>query len=106
MIQNRIRHILFFDGTWNDFDDETNIHHLYQSTLEGLHQGVRQRPVYWKGVGLGPWEKFRGGVFGRYLWRNIVQSYKELALNHLCVPKTLFELMTWWNRLSLSLIHI
>ena len=80
--KSRIRYILFFDGTWNDFDSETNIQHLYQSTLKGWHQGVRQMPVYWEGVGVGPWEKFRGGMFGRYLWRNIVQAYKWLALSH------------------------
>jgi hypothetical protein len=28
-IENRIRYILFFDGTWNDFDSKTDIHDLY-----------------------------------------------------------------------------
>ena len=81
-MSNRIRHILFFDGTGNNFESDTNVYRLYRSTLKGWHGDVRQMPRYWEGVGVQRLETICGGVFGRFLWQNIKEGYEWLALSH------------------------
>ena len=79
--KSRIRYILFFDGTWNDFDSETNIQHLYQSTLKGGRQGVRQMPVYWEAV----WGRTLGEVSGGHVWLFLLEDGVWLKVHGDCM---------------------
>jgi hypothetical protein len=64
----RVRHILFFDGTANSPRSQTNIYRLFVLTIQGdAPDGVLQEKRYWPGVGVEPLEKFWGGAFARKL---------------------------------------
>jgi hypothetical protein len=73
-----VRHVLFFDGTGNDFRSRTNIWKLHRQ-LAPTGDGTRQVSRYWEGVGVRPTEKIRGGAFGRFLSRNLQEGYRWLA---------------------------
>ena len=81
-MRSRVRYILFFDGTRNNDESDTNIYRLYRSVLDGRHEGVRQTPRYWEGVGVQRSETIRGGAFGHGVWANITAGYNWLVLNH------------------------
>ncbi|AZG17328.1 DUF2235 domain-containing protein (plasmid) [Cupriavidus pauculus] len=72
---------VFFDGTWNEPNDRTNVYELYKSALECDDQEVR----YIEGVGSqggGIWaamDKFAGGAFGAGLSANIREGYRWLS---------------------------
>jgi len=76
-----VRHILFFDGTRNNDESDTNIYRLYR-LLDQRHEGGRLRSLYREGVGVQRSETIRGGAFGRGVWANIEAGYKWLALSH------------------------
>lgn len=72
------RLILLFDGTWNDPEDQTNVFRIAGRIRE--HDGdIRQRFFYDPGVGTGKFDRFRGGVFGYGLSKNLQQGYEWLA---------------------------
>lgn len=72
------RLILLFDGTWNDPEDQTNVFRIAGRIRE--HDGdIRQRFFYDPGVGTGKFDRFRGGVFGYGLSKNLLQGYEWLA---------------------------
>lgn len=76
MIKQRL--ILLFDGTWNDPEDQTNVFRIAGRIHE--HDGdTRQRFFYDPGVGTGTFDRFRGGVFGAGLSKNLLQGYEWLA---------------------------
>lgn len=81
MPEAKQRLVILFDGTWNDPQDRTNVYKM------GLHivdedGDIRQRFYYEPGVGTGRFEKFRGGVFGYGLTRNLLQGYDWLIRNY------------------------
>jgi uncharacterized protein (DUF2235 family) len=72
------RLILLFDGTWNDPQDQTNVFRMAGRIHD--HDGdVTQRFFYDTGVGTGKLNRFRGGVFGYGLSKNLREGYEWLA---------------------------
>ncbi|GAB2714828.1 DUF2235 domain-containing protein [Halomonas garicola] len=72
------RLILFFDGTWNDPQDRTNVFRLAQHIHE-YDGDIRQRFFYDPGVGNGKFVRLAGGAFGYGLSKNLRQGYDWLA---------------------------
>lgn len=76
------RLVLCFDGTWNTPDDrspegskcETNVCQLYRS----LAESDTQKKWYDEGVGNKWYNRFRGGIFGCGLSKNIKEGYNYL----------------------------
>lgn len=71
---------LFFDGTWNDQKDDTNVWALKELVLCG--DGSEQVCYYEEGVGNRFMEKLRGGAFGFGISRNIQDGYEWLGTNY------------------------
>lgn len=90
--------IVCCDGTWNDPDDQTNVHRTYRLLRSCLQKvsdkrlgddrrvcrgaapdGRRVRVYYDTGVGARRWDKGRGGLFGSGLGENVRQAYAFLA---------------------------
>ena len=75
---------VFFDGTWNEPNDRTNVYELYKAAPETS----TQETLYIEGVGTqgqGLWaaiDKFMGGAFGAGLSANIRQGYRWLCQRH------------------------
>lgn len=72
------RLILLFDGTWNDPEDQTNIFRI-AGRIREYDGEVRQRFFYDPGVGTAKFDRFRGGIFGYGLSKNLLQGYEWLA---------------------------
>jgi uncharacterized protein (DUF2235 family) len=69
---------IFCDGTWNRPDQvhhgvacPTNVVKLHRAVPETAADGVAQLPFYEPGVGTGPWDRMRGGMFGFGLSANV-----------------------------------
>ncbi|WP_430010435.1 DUF2235 domain-containing protein [Methylophaga lonarensis] len=75
------RLVILFDGTWNDPQDRTNVYQMSRH-IEPVDGEIRQRFYYEPGVGTGRFEKFRGGVFGYGLTKNLLQGYDWLIRNY------------------------
>ncbi len=73
---------VFFDGTWNDPADRTNVHQLRDRVVPVADDGTAQDARYIAGVGTGPWNRIRGGVFGMGLGANVRRGYAWLAEHH------------------------
>jgi len=78
---NKQRLIVLFDGTWNDPEDQTNVYRLARS-IHDYDGDIRQRFFYDPGVGTSTWSRFRGGVTGWGLSRNLLQGYEWLVKNY------------------------
>lgn len=76
------RHIVLYDGTWNDPSDRTNVFRLARYILDRDANGVTQRFRYDAGVGTGRIGKFLGGAFGVGLSRNLMEGYEWLAKSY------------------------
>lgn len=76
------RHIVLYDGTWNDPADRTNVFRLARYILDADATGVSQRFKYDPGVGTGRFGKLIGGAFGVGLSRNLMQGYEWLAKSY------------------------
>jgi uncharacterized protein (DUF2235 family) len=82
------RLIICCDGTWNslvgarDASGLTNVARLYLSVPPVGADGVRQVVRYVPGVGTGPLERLRGGVFGFGLSRRVKEAYRFLVDNY------------------------
>lgn len=82
--------VIFFDGTWNRADQEsedgklcpTNIAKLFIATLPRDEQGNEQIIYYMPGVGAKTSERIRGGGFGFGISDNIKTGYKFLVSNY------------------------
>lgn len=75
------RLIVLFDGTWNDPEDQTNVYKLARS-IHDYDGDIRQKFFYDPGVGTSRWSRFRGGVAGWGLSRNLLQGYEWLVKNY------------------------
>jgi uncharacterized protein (DUF2235 family) len=80
--QRSKRLILFFDGTWMDADDETNVYLFAKNVLPYDNDGKRQKFYYSPGVGSTTITRVPGGVFGCGLKRNILAGYEWLCQNY------------------------
>ena len=73
---------LFFDGTWNDPNDNTNVWVLKNDLAEVSADGCRQEPFYDKGVGTNPLDRISGGAFGVGLSENVQEGYAWLMKHY------------------------
>lgn len=76
------RHIVLYDGTWNDPSDRTNVFRLARHINDRDANGVAQRFKYDAGVGTGRFGKLLGGAFGVGLSRNLMEGYEWLAKSY------------------------
>lgn len=76
------RHIVLYDGTWNDPADRTNVFRLARLITDRDANGVAQRFKYDAGVGTGRFGKLIGGAFGVGLSRNLMEGYEWLAKSY------------------------
>ena len=73
---------VFFDGTWNDPADKTNVDQLRNRVMPRTQDETVQDATYIRGVGTGRWNRIRGGVFGMGLGTNVRLGYEWLARHH------------------------
>ena len=76
------RLILFFDGTWMDVMNETNVYLLAKDVLSQDASGKRQRFYYSPGVGTDPILRIPGGIAGVGLNDNLLKGYEWLCQNY------------------------
>ena len=69
---------LYFDGTWNDKVDTTNVFRVFRLAADGPHQ----KSQYFPGVGNQPGHYVRGGAFGQGLSGNVKAGYDWLRQNY------------------------
>jgi hypothetical protein len=69
---------VFFDGTWNTPEDNTNVFRLDLMLADHGEDGVRQRAYYDEGVGTHWFDRVTGGAFGAGLSENIRNAYRWL----------------------------
>jgi len=67
---------LFFDGTWNDPEDETRVNAGFKLTKDIPDVQVKK---YFEGLGVEAGQKFTGGVFAKGLGENVCEGYQYLA---------------------------
>ncbi|WP_031355783.1 DUF2235 domain-containing protein [Mesorhizobium sp. LSJC265A00] len=75
----RKRIAMFLDGTWNTVADNTNVWRLHALCAKTSADGLEQVLYYDQGVGTRLGERFRGGIFGYGLDRNIMSAYRWLV---------------------------
>lgn len=76
------RLVLFFDGTWNDPEDNTNVWKMKTMLAEQSPDGIRQLDYYDPGVGTQQFQKLRGGIGGYGLKKNVQEAYEWLIQNY------------------------
>lgn len=69
---------LFFDGTWNKPEDNTNVWRLRLMLARQGRDGLVQESFYDEGVGTHWYDEYSGGVFGRGLSANVRAGYRWL----------------------------
>ncbi|MEO8627879.1 MAG: DUF2235 domain-containing protein [Betaproteobacteria bacterium] len=74
--------VLCFDGTWNTDRSNTNVSRLFRKIADNQNGCGAQRRFYDEGVGTKWGERFRGGVLGMGLDRNIRDGYAWLATQY------------------------
>jgi uncharacterized protein (DUF2235 family) len=69
---------LFFDGTWNIPETNTNVWRLYLMLADAGADGVPQKKFYDEGVGTHWFDRLTGGLFGFGLSENVRAGYRWL----------------------------
>jgi len=69
---------LFFDGTWNKPENNTNVWRLSLMLAEQSADGVPQKKFYDEGVGTHWYDRVTGGAFGAGLSDNVRSGYRWL----------------------------
>jgi uncharacterized protein (DUF2235 family) len=69
---------LFFDGTWNKPENNTNVWRLQLMLADKGDDGVPQRKFYDEGVGTKWFDRLSGGAFGYGLSDNVRSGYRWL----------------------------
>lgn len=69
---------LFFDGTWNKPESNTNVWRLYLMLADNGEDGVPQIKFYDEGVGTHWFDRISGGAFGYGLSDNVELGYRWL----------------------------
>jgi uncharacterized protein (DUF2235 family) len=82
MSKPKQRLILFFDGTWNTPENNTNVWRLNLMLADTSPDGVLQRKFYDPGVGTHWYDRLSGGAFGAGLSDNIRSGYCWLMENY------------------------
>ncbi len=70
------RIVVCCDGTWNDPDDKTHIHWIFEHAQRQDADPLPQEVGYFAGVGTTPGEILSGGALGLGLSRNIRTAYR------------------------------
>ena len=70
---------LFFDGTWNEPPDHTNVRRLRLMLAERGPDGIEQRAFYNAGVGTRWYDRLSGGLIGTGLSENVRDGYRWLV---------------------------
>lgn len=70
---------VFFDGTWNNGKDRTNVIRLCESVASRGRDDPTQPVFYDSGVGTNWYDRITGGAFGRGLSENIREGYACIA---------------------------
>ena len=78
----RKRLALFFDGTWSEPPDHTNVRRLRLMLAEHGADGIPQRAFYDRGVGTRWYDRLTGGLFGVGLSENVRDGYRWLTENY------------------------
>ncbi len=73
---------LFFDGTWNEPPDHTNVRRLRLMLAERCPEGIEQRAFYNAGVGTKWYDRLSGGLIGSGLSENVRDGYRWLVENY------------------------
>ena len=73
---------LFFDGTWNEPPDHTNVRRLRLMLAERGPDGSEQRAFYNAGVGTRWYDRLSGGLIGTGLAENVRDGYRWLVENY------------------------
>ena len=73
---------LFFDGTWNEPPDHTNVRRLRLMLAEHGEDGLEQRAFYNAGVGTRWYDRWSGGLIGSGLSENVRDGYRWLIENY------------------------
>ena len=73
---------LFFDGTWNTPEDQTNVSKLYELVSATGSDGKPQLKNYDAGVGTHWFDRLSGGAFGAGLSKNVKEGYAWLQKNY------------------------
>ena len=73
---------LFFDGTWNEPPDRTNVRRLRLMLAERCPEGIEQRAFYNAGVGTKWYDRLSGGLIGSGLSENVRDGYRWLVENY------------------------
>lgn len=73
---------LFFDGTWNEPPDHTNVRRLRLMLAEHGDDGIPQRAFYDRGIGTRWYDKLTGGLIGSGLSENVRDGYRWLTENY------------------------
>lgn len=73
---------LFFDGTWNEPGDHTNVRRLRMMLADKGADGIRQNAYYDEGVGTRWYDRLSGGAFGAGLSNNVRDGYRWLTENY------------------------
>lgn len=73
---------MFYDGTWNKPEDQTNVWRLKQLLADKGSDGVPQLPNYDAGVGTHWYDRLTGGMFGAGLSTNIQEGYDWLRKHY------------------------
>jgi uncharacterized protein (DUF2235 family) len=69
---------LFFDGTWNEPGDNTNVWRQKLMLADHDQNGIPQDAFYDEGVGTHFYDRLTGGAFGAGLSKNIRKGYRWL----------------------------
>jgi uncharacterized protein (DUF2235 family) len=69
---------LYFDGTWNKPENNTNVWRLSLMLAERSVDGVPQKKFYDEGVGTHWYDRVTGGAFGAGLSENVRRGYRWL----------------------------
>jgi uncharacterized protein (DUF2235 family) len=72
------RLVLFFDGTWNEPGDNTNVWRLSLMLADRGEDGIPQKSFYDEGVGTRWIDRVSGGAFGAGLSENVRKGYRWL----------------------------
>jgi uncharacterized protein (DUF2235 family) len=79
-----MRLVVFMDGTWESWADNTNVSQLCGRVphIPRGGPGGGQDKCYIQGVGVNPWERLRGGILGLGVDTNIREGYRFLVEHH------------------------
>ncbi len=72
---------VLLDGTWSDTNTNTNVGQIC-GRVPRKAAGLVQERCYIEGVGTGPFDRIRGGLFGQGLEKVIRRAYRHITQHH------------------------